>query len=687
MTETLPKPTLTPQRSLRFDIQGLRAVAVLLVVAYHLWPNRLSGGFIGVDVFFVISGYLITAHLLREVALSGTVSLTQFWAKRVRRLLPAAFLVLLFTLVLVATVMPSSVGQQNLGEIAAASVYGLNWLLAFNAVDYLAAENTPSLVQHYWSLSIEEQFYILWPVLLLVAVWVAARSRKDNARSTAAYLLGAVFVVSFIASVWETTQSPASAYFVTHARAWEFAAGGLAAMLPAAFMRRLPDAAANVASWFALGLILGAAFFYTGETPFPGWTAAVPVAGTVLLLVIGDRNSHWSPQYLARFGPVQVLGDTSYAIYLWHWPLIVAFPFLTGKTNIDAKWGLVIVGVTILLSVLTQRFVESPLRSQRGPLGSRRRSLLFMATGIAVIVAITAGGSYSLAKSQEGVKESITAAIEDTDGCYGLYAITNECAEPYAHTSLTSPIFSVGDKDSWGRNDPGAESCIRTEPTPGYPARDCTFGEGATTVAFVGDSHTGHLVEPMKMAAAANDWTLRVFALGGCSTLEDQFTIDSIRDQQAIIRTEGCLDWTEHVNATLLDEKPDAVVFSSRSWHRPLDTATIASWFDELAAAGIKPIVLEDVPGMPKGTTGAACIESFLPCDTSIPERDDPVLIGAEASETTVVSFNDLLCTEDECPPVIGGAIVYADDNHLSRSFAYTLAPTLADRLGAAVMQ
>jgi peptidoglycan/LPS O-acetylase OafA/YrhL len=672
---------------MRYDIQGLRAVAVLLVVAYHLWPKRLEGGFVGVDVFFVISGYLITAHLLREVTMTGTVSLTQFWARRVRRLLPAAFLVLLFSLLLVAVVMPSSVGLQNFGEIAAASVYGLNWLLANNAVDYLAADNTPSLIQHYWSLSIEEQFYIMWPVLLLIAAWLAARSRKDNAKRIALYIFGAVFVLSLAASVWETQQSPDSAYFVTYTRAWEFAAGGLAAMVPAAFLSRLSHTAANVVSWSALGLILGSAVLYTGETPFPGWTAAVPVTGAVLILLIGDRDSHWSPQYVARFGPVQMVGDTSYAIYLWHWPLIVAFPYLTGKSNIDAKWGIVILAVTILLSLLTQRFVETPLRSATGPLGTRRRSFIFMASGMALIIAITAGGAFAMDKSQEGVKESISAAIKDTAGCYGAYAIINDCADPYAQTELTSPIFSVVDKDSWGRNDPGTKACIRTEPTPGYPARDCTFGDGATTVAFVGDSHAGHLVEPMKMAAAANDWTLRAFALGGCSTFEDQFTIDSIRDQQAIMRTEDCMTWAEHVNATLLAEKPDVVVFSSRSWLRPLNADKIATWFDELAAAGITPVVLEDVPGMPKGTTGAACVESFLPCDTDIPDRDDPVLIGAKASDTTVVSFNDVLCTEDECPPVIGGAIVYADDNHLSRSFAYTLAPIITERLAEVVQQ
>lgn len=161
----------------RLDIQGLRALAVLLVVIYHLWPGRLTGGYVGVDVFFVISGYLITAHLVKEAAQSGTVALGRFWARRVRRLLPAAFTVLIACAVVALFVLPAAQRAQNLREIGASALYVQNWLLAFDSIDYLGAENQASVVQHYWSLSVEEQFYLVWPVLIVIALAVAGETR------------------------------------------------------------------------------------------------------------------------------------------------------------------------------------------------------------------------------------------------------------------------------------------------------------------------------------------------------------------------------------------------------------------------------------------------------------------------------------------------------------------------------
>jgi peptidoglycan/LPS O-acetylase OafA/YrhL len=295
-TEATVAPSLAARSSgFRPDIQAMRALAVGVVVLYHLWPERFPGGFIGVDVFFVISGYLITQHLMQEVARTGRISLTQFWARRIRRLLPAAFLVLGFSLVVLLVVMPPVTWGLNLEEIRASAAYVENWLLGFHAIDYLAAENSASLVQHYWSLAVEEQFYLLWPLLILAAVAVGRSSQPEQRVRRVRWVLAGVFLVSLALSIVATPKDPALAFFATPLRAWEFAAGGLLVM----FVRQASqiDVRLRAAlSWFGWIVIIGATLFMQGShVQFPGWIALVPVVAAVCCLAAGDPSTRWAP--------------------------------------------------------------------------------------------------------------------------------------------------------------------------------------------------------------------------------------------------------------------------------------------------------------------------------------------------------------------------------------------------------
>ncbi len=219
-------------REFRPEIQALRAIAVMSVVLYHLFPRRLTGGFVGVDIFFVISGFLITKHLVGEISRTGRISLTQFWARRIRRLLPAAFVVLAVSVALLVLCMPAVTWQNNMQEIGASAAYVENWLLGIHAVDYLAAHNSASLVQHYWSLSVEEQFYLVWPMLLLLALAVARLAGRGSPRTAVRWALGFVAVGSFAVSVVLTSANAPLAFFVTPTRAWEFAIGGILSVAP-----------------------------------------------------------------------------------------------------------------------------------------------------------------------------------------------------------------------------------------------------------------------------------------------------------------------------------------------------------------------------------------------------------------------------------------------------------------------
>ncbi len=242
---TRAAPGATTQRP---EIQGLRAVAVLLVLLFHLWPHHLPGGYIGVDVFFVISGFLITSLLVREVERSGRVSLRNFWARRMRRLLPAAYLVLAVSAVGVLLLEPRLVWPQFFREILAAGLYVVNWTLALDSVDYLQASNTPSPAQHYWTLSAEEQFYVIWPLLVLLGLWLALRWHRSR-RGTLLGVLATAVVASFVYSLWITGHNASWAYFVTPARAWEFGAGALLAFAPAARGRPVARAARAGSGW------------------------------------------------------------------------------------------------------------------------------------------------------------------------------------------------------------------------------------------------------------------------------------------------------------------------------------------------------------------------------------------------------------------------------------------------------
>ena len=365
---------------MRREIQGLRAVAVLLVVLFHLWPDRVPGGYIGVDVFFVISGFLITSLLLREVDRSGSVSLGQFWARRLRRLLPASYLVLAVSAVGTLLFVPRLVWEQFFGEILGAGLYVENWVLAVNSVDYLAAENTPSPAQHYWTLSAEEQFYLVWPLLVLLGIWLARRaSRRSGASAVprrAVFTVLAVGVVASLAySLWVSATNPAWAYFVTPARAWEFGAGALLAFAPPVAATRARPRARPARLGCPASRCWSAPWSSTRARRCPGTAAIWVVVASAALIWVEAPGLAWSSDRLLAVRPAQFLGDVSYSVYLWHWPLIILLPYVTDHA-LTALDKVSILLATIGLAALTKRWVEDPVRSARH-FGLRRPLVTF----------------------------------------------------------------------------------------------------------------------------------------------------------------------------------------------------------------------------------------------------------------------------------------------------------------------
>ncbi|WP_417554586.1 acyltransferase family protein [Microbacterium sp.] len=666
---------------LRLDIQGIRALAVALVVAFHLNPAALPGGYIGVDVFFVVSGFLITAHLMREIERTGTVNLFSFWARRIRRLIPAALLVLTASAIAVVAFLPRAVLQQNMSEIAYATGYILNWNLAANSVDYLNSHNTPSIVQHYWSLSVEEQFYLVWPLLILVGIILLRRILRLSPRAAVIAILVAIFFGSLTFSAFETVRSQPSAYFITTTRAWEFAAGGIVSLLPVT-AKIAP--ARRLLSWGCLLVVIACALRFNSTTTFPGWIATVPVAATAFLLWSGEDGSTWSPQFLTYAGPIQLVGDLSYAIYLWHWPLIVVFLSLEGR-HPGWKWSAALVVIVVALSWLTKRFVEDPIRHHRRLAQHQRRTFSLAATAMVVVLTASLLPAHLARIADEQFTRSIEAALANTEGCFGAYAILNSCSNPYAWTPTVNPAATAA--DTYASTGPSSTNrCVQGNVKRRLEVT-CVLSAPANPdkkVVVVGDSHVDTYAAPLQEIARAHSWQLRTTRRAGCSSFAE--TSSTAGDPE-------CAPWGSRQYDSILKSDTDLVIIAIRSmlYGEQSDRALADQRIKQLIASGKQVVILRTVPGMPArwpvyGTAQKApeCVEANHhndPCSWSPPKDPDWLVQTARMNGIPALDTWQLLCADGACHTVIGGTIVYSDDNHMATSFALTLRPWLEAQL------
>jgi peptidoglycan/LPS O-acetylase OafA/YrhL len=685
--------------SFRPDIQALRAAAVGLVVLYHLWPNRLPGGYVGVDVFFVISGFLITSHLVGEVIRTGTVSLPSFWARRIRRLLPASLTVLAVALVAALVWVPDSLLQQNLRDIGASALYVVNWVLAADSVDYLASAGLPSLVQHFWSLSVEEQFYLAWPVLIVVSVAVAAllgrRSSRQGdgtrVRVVIFAVLAVLFAASLVFSIVLTGASQPAAYFNTLARAWEFAAGGLAATAIVLFPR-IPDlartrwapAVGQAAALLGIALIFVSALVFSDGSAFPGYIALLPVAGALLVLGGGSIAPLRGPVgRIAGLWPVQRIGDLSYGIYLWHWPLIALYPFVLG-----APFGTVGALVIILLSVglagVSKFFIEDPVRTGRWWRSRRWRAFALAGLGAALIIAVTSTQSAAIDTRKAEASVWAQQQLDSGAPCFGASAMAPgaDCPGRTVLSASTDLAFAATDRDpNW---------CAAK---PEEDWKSCDYGDTSSpsrTIALVGDSHAAALVPAFDEYFAKHGWKVVTYLREGCPGV----SLSRIAyPGRGLDEQDSCAAWTARVFDELIARTDiEGVVFTNFS-DRSSDTAIppsgrvnaedLATQWNRLATSGKRVVLVRDVPDTNRTNTPACLSTSYVksaPCSFSRSEavHDNQVLDAvALADDARLVDMSDFFCDQTLCYAVMGDVVVYSDDNHISGTYARTLAPYL----------
>ena len=541
----------------RPEIEGLRAVAVLLVAVYHIWLGRVSGG---VDVFLMLTGFLITGSLLRTVERTGRVEFAAFAGRLARRLFPPAALVLLAVLAGTWMWLPRTRWGDTLSEVLASGLYYENWRLAVTAVDYLAGGTPPSPVQHFWSLGIQGQFYLVWPVLLAGAVLVSALVTRWSTRTVFLGVNVLVFLVSLGYSVVRTGTDQAWAYFDTGARLWELALGGILAIaLPYLRPSRLVRLALG---WLGLAALVSCGLLLQVGAVFPGYAALWPTLAGVMIIVAGVAGG---ADRLLTLKPVMYVGGISYALYLWHWPLLVFYLTATGRTRASLLGGLLVLAAALLLAAATTRLTAGPVRrAKRGRPATARSLAVGLACLLPVLIAATGWTAYLENQTRQRVAKGSAIVPDPADAADDRpLTYANGCNQ-------------VTQKDE---------------------VLSCAFGpeRASRTIVLVGNSHAAHWFPALHQIAEANGWRLVNFTKGACAL--------STRPQ----RYQGkpypsCDRWQAGVLAELAKLKPDllvttATISSPYARGETLPPGYLARW-RELGTMGIKVLAIRDTPRM-----------------------------------------------------------------------------------------
>jgi peptidoglycan/LPS O-acetylase OafA/YrhL len=717
-------------RASRFrpDIEGLRAVAVLAVVLFHAEVPGFSGGFVGVDVFFVISGFLITGLLWREVESSGTVRLGRFYGARARRLLPAGVLVLITTAVAAARLLPPLQARSVLGDAVAGALYVGNYRFAVQGTDYLAAEVPPSPVQHYWSLGVEEQFYLFWPALLIATAWLVLRLTRNRDRFRPGtgssvlpplVVLAVVAAASFVLCLRWTTGLPPWAFFSLPARAWQLAVGGMVA-LSVAWWRRLPALAAGLTGWTGLTLILLACVRLDESTPYPGVAALLPALGAALVVIGGCPRPRSGVGAPLSTPPMRLVGRLSYSWYLWHWPVLLLAPALLGH-SLDLASRLLAAVVAGGLAILTLVAVENPIRFAAPLRGSGGRSLLLggglTAAGVCASLVLLAtvpvpvgrGAAARTPKIQSQTAQTAQTAQPDPEtpaptsrdpAEAALQALT---AQVQAAVAASADVQAVPSNLTPPLADAFAEKpevfvngCVRSWLYVGQD--ECAYGvtTSATRVALVGDSHAAMWFPALERIAAQRQWRLETMAKVTCPLLDLPITSPYLGREYT-----ECTQWRGQILDRLRSERPDLIVFSMSRRYSPDYGFTVYSqeWLDsltrllgELRSTGAAVLVLSPVPD-PHSFVPTCLSEHVGSATACSPDRAIAVNDAGIAQEERATAaggghyalLTDLFCTAARCPVIVGNQLVYRDDNHLTVGYATWLAPVLDAHVAVAM--
>ncbi|APU20163.1 putative acyltransferase [Actinoalloteichus sp. GBA129-24] len=657
-------------RKYRPELQGLRAVASLLVVVYHIWLGRVSGG---VDVFFLISGFLITGQLVRSVERSGGIQFRPLWGRMIKRLFPAALTVLAVVTAASFLLLPTNRWFQTIREIIASALYLENWQLAADSVDYLAQSNAVSPVQHYWSLSIQGQFYIVWPLLVLLVIGVAKFS-GNRFRLTLLGTLFAVFTASLIFSVISTANDQAFAYFNSLTRVWEFALGGL--LMLGIDHINLPKLARVLLGWFGIIALVACGLVLQVSSVFPGYMALWPTGAALLVILAGASGTRLGVDWILSSRPLEYLGNISYALYLWHWPVLVFYLLLREPVDgVGLAGGAFIIGVSVVLSVLTYHLVENPLR--RSAVGTRTPWAGYRFGLVLLIPVLAAAGTWQYTAVQRaGAYEGV---MDDPD-YPGAVSLTPDFTYWGEDDVVPAPPF-INLSDDAVQID--RDNC---QTSPHYEelrvCQNSIDGPAERHIVVVGDSHAEQWVTALYLMAEDRGWRISSMYKGACP-----FSVVS----ETFPSNEDCVEWNAAAAAQTIDLNPDLVfTTATREVRVGLTEETPQGYLEQwrkLEAAGIPVIAMRDNPRYDYKPSecvqnaGVDAAECSVPRAELLAERAPYDFMPEVPSNVSFLDFSDYLCVEDTCPPVIGNVLVYLDENHISASYMASMTPMLEEAI------
>jgi peptidoglycan/LPS O-acetylase OafA/YrhL len=694
-----------PQTGFRQDIEGLRAVAVLAVVLFHAGVPGVGGGYIGVDVFFVISGFLITGMLWHEVSTAGTVRLLRFYGARARRLLPASAAVGVATAIGSVVLLPPLQARSVIGDGIASALYVGNYRFAMQGTDYFATYTPPSPFQHYWSLGVEEQFYLVWPAMIIGTAWLLrCAGRRSGAPATSSaspylFVLALVAAASFAMSLAATHTGPSWAFFSLPTRAWELAVGGLVA-LTASEWRRLPALPGAIAGWGGLASIVLTCTQLGTTTPYPGTAALLPVLGTALVIGAGCAAPSLGVGRALSLPPMRAVGRVSYSWYLWHWPVLLLAPPLLGHP-LGLAGRLAAAVVSGGLAVLTLHLIENPLRfaapvrrSAAASLalgGAATAAAVCVAVALLVLVPVPVGrgapapalmvtatpplAGHNVDPYDAAVQHAFAQVQEAVAVSTDLKAVPSNLDPPLADASADKPAIYLN-------------GCLRNFLDVGQP--ECATGDTAstTTVALVGDSHAAMWSPAFQQVAAQRHWRLETLGKVACPLMNLPITSAYLRREYT-----ECEQWRGQIIGRLQAEHPRLIVLSmSRRYGAEFGfTSYDPAWIDsmtrlvaQLRGTGAEVLVLGPIPDPhPMVPT---CLSAHLDDATACaPPRSTAVSEAGITAETAAVKaggghYTDvtaLFCTANRCPVIIGNTLVYRDDNHLTIEYTRVLGPAI----------
>ncbi|MEW1938013.1 acyltransferase family protein [Dietzia maris] len=684
----------------RLDIEGLRAIAVVFVVIWHAGVPQLPGGFIGVDVFFVISGFLMTGILYRELTTSGRILFLDFFARRVKRLIPASALTVAVTLIAAWLILPASRVLEIAYDAIAATLYVVNWRLSEGSVDYFAQDQTASPLQHFWSLSVEEQFYILWPLLLgAVAVLVAWGLFSSRTGITSALLV--IFVASLVWSVVYTGDNAGRAYFVTTTRLWELALGGLVAVA-LAHRSSFPKALSICLSWAGLVAVVASGLFLTTEMPFPGWIALLPTLGTAALIAFTPSAGRGGPLLVLSLRPMTWLGSISYSLYLWHWPVLIfgAAVLTSAAREITVMEGLVLAALSVLPAWLSLKYVENPVRRADWTNASHQNTFFMALVATALPLALAMSMATTI-RVEEPIRQaqSLPAAFLSGPSSDNAAPVGAAMLQPDPATSPSGEVQDIVDSVYPRPSDASAslpphqrDGCHTDIESDAFEV--CEYGDAQSefSIMIAGDSHAAQWVPALIDLSDEKGWRLVVATKSTCPLNMASIRLANVGDYAA------CARWNRSALSYIEGpDRPDVLLHTNSVYTTAVQGGTDAfvaggvEVIERARNAGVSVVALRDTPR--PSVNVAECVASNLDSLSACAFDREEALASSDQAQSVMVARTGIptvdltswICPRELCAPVIGGILVWRDSNHLTNEYSRTLSEPLStelDRVG-----